>query len=90
VSTGTIRELEAERVFAFDWDGELVRFELQVQSYSCLLEFTHQFAPDRAMAPRNGAGWHVCLEALGAAPAPDEARQQELQDWYMSTLELPQ
>lgn len=90
VSDGEIRELEPGRVFAFDWTGELLRFELKAAAGGCLLVFTHVFDPDAAQAPRNAAGWHFCLEALGAAlsgqAGPGEDRQSELQKAYAEAL----
>lgn len=88
-SGGTIRELEAERVFAFDWMGELIRFELQADAAGCRLVFTHRFARDAAQAPRNATGWHVCLDVLEAALAGREAppdRQAELISVYAEAL----
>ena len=90
VSEGVIRELEPGRVFAFDWAGERLRFALEPDTGGCRLVFTHVFDPDVAQAPRNGAGWHFCLEALEAAlsgrAAPGEDRQSELQKAYAEAL----
>lgn len=90
VSSGTILELVPERCFAFDWVGETVRFEIEPDGDGSRLRFTHVFSPDRAQAPRNAAGWHFCLEALGAELAgtlgPSPTRQQELTDRYVAAL----
>lgn len=90
VSSGTILEVVPERCFAFDWEGETVRFEIAPDGDGSRLRFTHVFDPDRAQAPRNAAGWHFCLEALGAAlpgaPAPSPTRQKELTDRYIAAL----
>lgn len=66
-SKGVVRELEEERVFAFDWENELIRMELIAEKDGCRLIFTHVFDRDRAQAPRNAGGWHTCLDALEAA-----------------------
>lgn len=90
VSEGVIRELEPGRVFAFDWAGERIRLALEPEAGGCLLVFTHLFDPDAAQAPRNGAGWHFCLDALAAAlsgsAGPGAERQEELQRAYAEAL----
>ncbi|ADB51803.1 SRPBCC family protein [Conexibacter woesei] len=63
-SAGTIAEVDPPRVFAFDWEGELLRFELAPDGDAgCLLVFTHTF-DDRAGAASFAAGWDACLDAL--------------------------
>jgi uncharacterized protein YndB with AHSA1/START domain len=90
VTTGTIRELRPEHVFAFDWEGELVRFELTPDAAGCLLVFLHVFDPDRAQAPRNATGWHLCLDGLRRALAGQEPkgheREAELVPLYSEAL----
>jgi len=90
ITSGTILEVEPERIFAFDWVGETVRFEITPDAEGSRLRFTHVFDPDRAQAPRNAAGWHFCLEALGSAiagaPGPSPARQKELTDRYVIAI----
>lgn len=90
VSSGTILELVPERCFVFDWVGETVRFEIVPDGDGSLLRFTHVFDPDRAQAPRNAAGWHFCLDALGTelagAPGPSPAHQKELVDRYVAAI----
>lgn len=72
-SAGTIAEVDPPRLFAFDWEGELLRFELSPDGErGCLLVFTHTF-DDRAGAASFAAGWDACLDALdgllgGVAP----------------------
>jgi uncharacterized protein YndB with AHSA1/START domain len=67
VSAGVVRELEPPRLFAFDWVDEPIRIELHETGHGCRLVFTHTFDRDPVQAPKNGAGWHVCLDALDAA-----------------------
>jgi len=90
VSSGTILELVPERCLAFDWVGETVRFEIAPDGDGSTLRFTHIFDPDRAQAPRNAAGWHFCLDALGSelagVPGPSPARQKELTDRYVASV----
>lgn len=89
-SGGTIQQVDPPREFVFDWLGEIIRFELEPDGDGCRLVFTHTFDRDEAQAPKNGAGWHVCLDALAAAlsgrAAPDEERASQLQALYARDL----
>jgi uncharacterized protein YndB with AHSA1/START domain len=60
---GEVTELDPPRVFAFDWGGENLRFELQPEPGGCLLVFTNTL-DDRSKLARVGAGWHLCLDVL--------------------------
>ena len=57
-----------------------LRWTLDERDGGCLLTLEHSFA-DRFKAARDGAGWHVCLTALGtlldggAVPAKGSARE---------------
>jgi uncharacterized protein YndB with AHSA1/START domain len=64
-STGRVTEYDPPRLFEFDWDGTLLRFELEPADggAACVLRFTH-FLNEREAAARDMAGWHVCLEML--------------------------
>jgi uncharacterized protein YndB with AHSA1/START domain len=79
--SGTITELDPPRVFAFTWDGELLRWELRPAGAGCLLLFTHTF-DDRPGAASFTAGWVACLDALDQVLAgrpvdvPDEYAEQ--------------
>lgn len=73
---GTIREVDPPRLLAFDWQGELLRFELTpAGAGETLLVFTHTF-DDRAGAASFAAGWNTCLDTLDerlAGLVPDAA-----------------
>lgn len=63
-SNGTIAEVDPPRVFAFDWGGELLRWELVPDGPDAtLVVFTHVF-DDRARAASFAAGWDACLDGL--------------------------
>jgi uncharacterized protein YndB with AHSA1/START domain len=75
-TTGTITEVEPERVFAFTWDGDPIRIELAPDADSdgkCRLVFSNGFE-DRRRAVRNAAGWHICLDMLKSALAGEQPR----------------
>ncbi len=52
------------------WADDVLRFELEPgsdpASSACILRLTVTF-PEHGKAARDAAGWHVCLEQLGAA-----------------------
>jgi uncharacterized protein YndB with AHSA1/START domain len=62
-SQGAITDYEPPRLFAFDWDTESIRFELEPDGDGTLLRFTHLMTA-RDQAARDAAGWHVCLDRM--------------------------
>ncbi|MEC3978110.1 SRPBCC family protein [Amycolatopsis sp. H20-H5] len=80
VSTGEILEVDHPSVFAFTWNGDVLRWEIQPDGEGCLLRFTHSFgrgepAIAKVAAGRTAAGWDVCLDALAARLAGREFEQ---------------
>jgi uncharacterized protein YndB with AHSA1/START domain len=67
---GEVLELDAPRRFAFRWDQDVLRFDLEPQGDGTRLVFTHRFT-DRGMAARQGAGWEHCLDRLAGEEAGD-------------------
>jgi uncharacterized protein YndB with AHSA1/START domain len=63
-----ITELVPGSVFAYDWDGAVLRWQLTPAPDGCLLVFTHTFA-SRPAAAKFAAGWHMSLDALDAVLA---------------------
>lgn len=83
--TGEVLEMDPPRVLAYTWSGDVLRWTLTPDGDGCLLVFTDTF-DERGKAARDGAGWHVCLDAMEArlddtAPPPGD-RWQELYDRY--------
>lgn len=73
---GEVIEWVPPRVFAFTWNGDLLRSELAPAGDGTALVFTHVLQ-GRSEAARTGAGWHACLDALlahvgAAAEAPSD------------------
>ncbi|MET0344370.1 MAG: SRPBCC domain-containing protein [Polyangiales bacterium] len=85
---GEVRVFEPPRVLEYTWDDEVLRWELHATREGCLLVFTTTFQA-RAKAPRDAAGWHMCLanlvRALGDAPA-ETPPWAELYESYCRTL----
>lgn len=63
---GTITEWNPPHALAFTWGEEALRWELRPTDGGCLLTFTATF-DERAKAPRDATGWHLCLDALAAS-----------------------
>jgi uncharacterized protein YndB with AHSA1/START domain len=93
VTEGVVTELEPPRLFAFDWNGDLLRFELEPDGAGCRLTFTHAF-DDRAGAASFAAGWDSCLSALdtavlgGGAFTPPDDRMAALHERYVAAFGL--
>ncbi len=68
---GEVIELEPPRLFAFDWSGDELRFELEPAGEGCRLLFTH-FLGERDQAARDAAGWDIRLTELERLLAGDE------------------
>ena len=60
---GEVTELNPPRLFAFTWDDDEIRIELESAGEATVLRFTHVLS-DRDMAAKVAAGWHVCLDQL--------------------------
>lgn len=68
---GEVTQLDPPRVFAFDWEGDELRFELEQAGDGCRLLFTH-FLSERNQAARDAAGWEVRLRELDRLLAGEE------------------
>jgi uncharacterized protein YndB with AHSA1/START domain len=84
---GEVKEFDEPRTVAFEWGEDLLVFELTETPDGCLLKFTATMgAIDKAA--RDAAGWHVCLDRLGAwlggadAVAPGGGATQEWRSLY--------
>jgi hypothetical protein len=74
-----VTDWDPPRLLGYTWakEGERpdhLRWELRPHDNGCVLILVHTF-DDRLKAARDGAGWHVCLDALaeemaGGAPEP--------------------
>jgi uncharacterized protein YndB with AHSA1/START domain len=60
---GRVLEYDPPHLLAHTWFEDELRWELGAHEQGCRLTLTHLFA-DRFKAARDGAGWHLCLQAL--------------------------
>ncbi len=67
---GTVLAFEPPRLLAHTWGEDELRWELRPDAGGCVLRLRHIF-DDRFKAARDGAGWHLCLQALSRALASD-------------------
>jgi uncharacterized protein YndB with AHSA1/START domain len=66
MAEGRVTELDPPRLLGHTWGDDDLRWELRPHDGGCLLILTHSF-DDRFKAARDGAGWHVCLDALASS-----------------------
>jgi uncharacterized protein YndB with AHSA1/START domain len=62
---GLITEVDPPHLIAYEWDGELFRFQLSPDGDGCLLKFMHVF-DDRTLGGQHAAGWEIYFNRLDA------------------------
>ena len=87
--TGEVLEADPPRLLVYTWAGDTLRWSLTPDGDGCLLVFTDTFT-EHGKAARDGAGWHLCLDALGArldgAPAGQGTGWREYYDAYAASF----
>lgn len=77
VVTGAVTECDPPKVFAFSWDTDVLRFELEPDGDGTRFVLSTTF-DDRYGAPSYAAGWDMCLAALAPVlagePVPPSGR----------------
>jgi uncharacterized protein YndB with AHSA1/START domain len=80
---GELLEYDPPRLLAHSWGEDRLRWELRAHDGGTALRLTHTFA-DRFKAARDGAGWHLCLQALSDSleqlPRPRHGNEPRLPD----------
>jgi len=84
---GVVLECDPPRVLAYTWGEDTLRWELVPDGEGgCRLIFTDTIL-EQGKAARDGAGWHVCLDMLGAwldgAAPPPPGRWQRVHPVYV-------
>jgi uncharacterized protein YndB with AHSA1/START domain len=79
---GEVTDYEPPRLLGYTWtageeEHNHLRFEIHPHDEGSMLILVHSFG-DRLKAARDGAGWHLCLDALaaslaGASSPPDHS-----------------
>ena len=60
---GEVLRYEEPHLLELRWATDKIRFEIEITAAGCTLTFTDTIG-EVGKASRDGAGWHVCLEAL--------------------------
>lgn len=63
---GLVLAYQPPDLLAHTWGEDELRWEVEAHEDGCILRLTHLF-DDRFKAARDGAGWHMCLDALALA-----------------------
>ena len=77
---GQVLAYEPPSVFEFRWGPDSIRMELSGSESSATLTFLHAF-DERGKAARDGAGWHVCLDALAASLDGSDHAREHMSRW---------
>ncbi|NIJ11515.1 uncharacterized protein YndB with AHSA1/START domain [Saccharomonospora amisosensis] len=88
---GRVLEFDPPKVYAFDWAGSVLRFELVADGDGCLLLFSHPLSGtgtegDLPSAARQAPGWDACLGLL-AATLEGEPAEPPGSDWFLARAE---
>jgi uncharacterized protein YndB with AHSA1/START domain len=62
---GEVLACEPPSLLEFSWGGDILRFELRAEGSGTVLTLTDTFE-ELGKAARDAAGWHECLDRLGA------------------------
>ena len=77
---GEVIAFEPLQRFEFRWGTDVIRLELRSSGEGTVLTLLDTLA-ERGKAARDAAGWHTCLDALGAALREQPEPRQEKVDW---------
>lgn len=85
-----IIELRAPSVLEYTWADDRVRFELYPEGEGCRLVLIETLNRVTDHTPRDLAGWHVCLDVIGALldEQPLSDRKQQWERWYAEYAQL--
>jgi hypothetical protein len=78
--TGEMRVYDPPAVLEFTWGPDTLRFELQPEGDGTVLNFV-DVLEDVGKGARDGAGWHVCLDALEQHLRGEPTRAQDMDVW---------
>ena len=77
---GEVVAYEPPSVFEFRWGPDSIRMEVTGSETAATLTLLHAFG-ERGKAARDAAGWHVCLDALGAALDGSVNAREHMSRW---------
>ncbi|AZN38745.1 SRPBCC family protein [Paenibacillus albus] len=79
-----ILEMKLQSVLEYTWGEDVVRFELYPEVAGCKLVLIEKLSKLIDHTPRDLAGWHVCLEVIGALldGRTIESRKDQWKHWF--------
>ena len=77
---GEMLEFKPEDVMELRWGPDVIRIELRPVPEGTELTLI-DILEEHGKAARDGAGWHVCLDALEAALGGDDDARQRMSTW---------
>ncbi len=77
---GEMLVYEPPQLLEMRWGDDVLRFELEPREHGCVLTLLDTFA-ELGKAARDGAGWHVCLDALGRSLADEPSPSTTVVAW---------
>jgi uncharacterized protein YndB with AHSA1/START domain len=78
--TGEMVVYDPPSILEFTWGEDTLRFELQADGDGTVLELV-DVLEDVGKGARDGAGWHVCLDALEQHMRGEPTRTQDMDVW---------
>lgn len=77
---GEVIAYEPPQLFEFRWGTDVIRLELRSSEEGTILTLLDSLE-ERGKAARDAAGWHTCLDALGAALRGQAKAPEETSHW---------
>ncbi len=77
---GEMLEYEPPSSMEFRWGPDVIRLEVRASDRGTILTLLDTLE-ERGKAARDGAGWHICLDALAAALEGRADAREVLTDW---------
>lgn len=78
-----ITDYEEGHIFAFDWWGDHVRFEVENKNGGSSLRLVETIQRITPQTAKDLAGWHVCLDAIESILDGEKLdRDSEWQHWH--------
>ncbi|SEN52793.1 SRPBCC family protein [Paenibacillus sp. OV219] len=79
-----ILEMKPQSVLEYTWGEDIVRFELCPEATGCKLVLLEKLNKLTDHTPKDLAGWHVCLDVIGALMdgRTIESRKEQWKQWF--------
>lgn len=77
---GEVVAYDPPSVFEFRWGPDSIRLEVTGSERSATLTLLHAFG-EQGKAARDAAGWHACLDALGAGLDGSANPRERMSSW---------